>query len=210
MKNSICISKRNSKVKAKIFNLPRYKTCPGRTEICEIICYAQVAEYMYEDTKEARARNLRASKEAGFVDAMVDIINRLRDKNFRIHESGDFYNQAYLDKWTEIISRCPDKNFFAYTRSHMLDFSRMLDLPNINLRYSVDRSTEVIMQGVPLALADSKPKKGFFTCPGSAKAGAKKCMVDCSECVTSKKDIYFHLHGPRAVMFKPFENRALV
>lgn len=51
----------------------------------------------------------------------------------RIHESGDFFNQSYLDMWTRIIKDYPKYKFYFYTKSeNILDFSEMLTLSNVN------------------------------------------------------------------------------
>lgn len=34
----------------------------------------------------------------------------------RVHESGDFYSAAYVDKWADIARRHPGLTFYAYTK----------------------------------------------------------------------------------------------
>lgn len=54
-------------------------------------------------------------------------------KFVRIHESGDFFNQDYLNMWTRIIKLFPNLKFYFYTKSeNILDFSEMLSLSNVN------------------------------------------------------------------------------
>ncbi len=203
-KVSVYIARNNKKVKARIFSLPRAVTCPGRTKACIEFCYAQCAEALRPPVLPCRKRNLKASKGASFVEVMVNEIKRMRSKYFRIHESGDFYNQAYLDKWTEIVRQSPHMKFFAFTRSHMLDFSEILKLKNIKIRYSMDITTKKVMKELPKAVADYNKPDGFFSCPGTAKDEGVKCMVECKMCVNSNRDIHFHMHGTKKNKLKKY------
>jgi hypothetical protein len=111
-----------------IFNLPARVTCPGRTELCSRICYALKAERQYKAVLPARRDNLAASRDPGFPERMIALIKeaakRGRIKRFRVHESGDFYNQSYLNAWYTIARAVPGIRFYAYTKSYSrLDFS---------------------------------------------------------------------------------------
>lgn len=203
MKQSIYLSRRNPKVKCLTFSLPHRKTCPGSTPACCAICYAKVAEDFYKEVLPSRTRNLIASKQDDFVDQMVATLSKRRKRVLRVHESGDFYSQAYVEKWAEIALRLPDFRFYAYTRSWMFDFSCMPE--NFVLRYSVDCTTKHTIEGMPLALAATEcPASGFVTCPGSA-GGDVKCIRDCSLCIDSDANIYFHAHGTHRKKLIPFE-----
>lgn len=54
----------------------------------------------------------------------------------RIHESGDMYDQEYLDKWFEIARTLPSITFTTYTKAYMLDWSKK---PK---NFTVNQSTE--------------------------------------------------------------------
>lgn len=178
-----------------IFNLPHMTTCPGATEECKKYCYAAKAERMYKNTLPYRQRNYQASKEPTFVDEIVSELRRSRNITaVRIHESGDFYNQEYLNKWVEVASRMPNLVFTAYTKSLHLDFSAMLKLPNVVLFASIDPTTppHMLLANQISAVATVIPKKatapeGFFTCPGSCKS--------CNHCYTiGAGSVAFHQH----------------
>jgi len=120
--------KGNSRISFLIWNLPAVITCPYRTNNCERFCYATKAEKAYPDCLPARTRNFEMSRRPDFVDRMIYTIkvelDRPKNKNkkivFRIHESGDFYNKAYVDKWLSIIRHFENDNrivFVAYTKS---------------------------------------------------------------------------------------------
>ena len=119
------VSSGNRKMTCPTFNLPACVTCPDKTEMCAKHCYARKAEKMYPDVLPCRKRNLADSEGPSFVRAMVDLVQRrARGGLFRIHESGDFYSQAYLDKWIAIAKACPGVRFLAFTKSFHLDFSK--------------------------------------------------------------------------------------
>lgn len=118
----------NGEVRFMIWNIPAQKTCPFATDYCKRFCYAKKAENVYPDCLPCRERNFQESLKDDFVENMIFTIEKklkgraYRGKLtlFRIHESGDFYNQAYVDKWMEIIRHFRNvKNlvFMAYTKS---------------------------------------------------------------------------------------------
>lgn len=71
----------------------------------------------------------------------------------RIHVSGDFFAEGYVEAWTEVARRCPRTTFYAYTRSwRKPELRKALDefakLANVRLLFSCDRETG-IPAGVP-------------------------------------------------------------
>lgn len=93
-----------------------------------------------------------------FIDILVDCI-RMADikpsrhkradgkaiRPFRIHSSGDFYDQAYTDVWIDIMNACPDITFWAPTRTWVVPgwidywkgvYKGRLHQPNFTLRLS--------------------------------------------------------------------------
>ena len=174
-----------------IFNLPRAITCPGRTAYCQKVCYAGKAERMYKAVLPYRTRMLTLTKDPSFVGLMTAEILRSKRSVIRIHESGDFYDQAYLDKWIGIAAALPKVTFYAYTKSHMLDFSRRP--ANLIVRLSTDPTsgTEAIaalpgFDGEAWTVAKkSIEKSNIFVCPGSCKT--------CDYCL-KPGHVQFHEH----------------
>lgn len=163
-----------------IFNLPHRTTCPGATAWCIKHCYAQKAERIYKQVIPYRYYCFELSKRKDFVDLVNKELAHCRKTHLRIHESGDFYSQAYVNKWTQIIKANPNIRFTFYTKSfHLYDFRAMRKLPNVNAFASIDLTTPkerlckargwkkayIICGEVP---ADT------FVCPGSCKS--------CSHC----------------------------
>ena len=183
--------------KIGIFNLPQGVTCPGRTALCEKICYAAKAERLYKAAATMRVRNLDFISQYGtdgFIAAMRDDIRNSNVTMLRIHESGDFYSQTYLDAWVAIVASCPNVKFLAYTKSFHLDWTAAQALPNWSILWSVDPTTTAAVP--PGATAYLLPKGGIppaaLTCVHTSKK--HYCGVECKLCWTGKHNVYFPQH----------------
>jgi len=98
-------------------------TCLGALA-CRAVCYAKQGSYTWKNTVAARQRALDATLTDSFVDDAIADIKRMRGVGVvRIHDSGDYYNQEYLNKWIAIARAFPDIIFYSYTKSAVLDFS---------------------------------------------------------------------------------------
>jgi hypothetical protein len=100
-----------------------FNTCPSALA-CKAVCYAKQGRYKMPNVANARLSNLYASLETSFVsDAVSDLTyHAKRGINVvRLHDSGDFYSQEYLDAWKKIATALPDMVFYAYTKSLHLD-----------------------------------------------------------------------------------------
>lgn len=105
------------------FGLPAVETCPGASA-CRSVCFATQGTYRFKGVRAVRAANWLASQSSSFVDDMIAAISRRRTRNtVRVHDSGDFYNQEYLDSWFAIARALPGTRFYAYTKSLHLDFA---------------------------------------------------------------------------------------
>jgi hypothetical protein len=138
----LSISKPNSKIPFYNLNLPAGYTCPfadkclskadretgkikeGEKGEDEYRCYAASQEAVYSNTRNQRHNNfdLLLSKKTSdeMADLIVDSIQAeipMREKIFRIHSSGDFFNLQYLQAWIKVAERMPNIKFYAYTKS---------------------------------------------------------------------------------------------
>lgn len=127
----------------KSLNLPAGHSCPhaskckvhtekdeeGNIKIvkskdCEYECYASKSERM-PAVYEQRRHNFDLLKQCKSSDEMAYLIYKslmnkgvhLTDKYFRIHDSGDFFNQDYFDAWIKVAKKIPDTVFYAFTKS---------------------------------------------------------------------------------------------
>jgi len=113
-------------------------TCPGATTECQAICYAS-----------------RPVQEGGPVFAMWEQ-NSISDtaprelppdcRLLRIHVSGDFTSEGYIDGWCRLLAAHPDVTAWAYTRSWRVPsllptLERLRALPNVQLFALMDVST---------------------------------------------------------------------
>lgn len=125
--NGNLVSKANEEVAFLTFSLPSNITCPFSTEMCRKRCFAKKNE-AFKTVRASRERNLDETKKETFVSDVIDILesNLCAKKNknkklfIRIHTSGDFYNEEYMEKWIKISNyfKNNDRIFFqAYTKS---------------------------------------------------------------------------------------------
>jgi hypothetical protein len=138
----------NSKLGPSIYtwSLPAALTCPGRTSLCERLCYALKGRFVMARQLRQAIRNWIIACTPFFVWWMVSRLTKAKARVVRIHVSGDFFNAAYVRQWLRIAESLPQIQFFAYTRSWrvpairiaLAEFSR---LPNVALWYSEDSET---------------------------------------------------------------------
>lgn len=108
------------------FDFDGGNTCPGASA-CRGVCYAKQGRYIMAGVKNARLHNLSfflRNGRAAFVMAAQMDLSRLTKKTYnvvRVHDSGDFFSQEYLDAWKSIASVFPNVIFYAYTKSLHLD-----------------------------------------------------------------------------------------
>lgn len=126
-----------------IFNLPAGKTCPGamfcksfavlgdngRRKIVdgphtEFRCFAASGEVQYDYVFANRAENFQQVLDAMKNDTLIHTLNqgvqdnrKKKTRRVRIHESGDFFNRAYLNAWIVVAEMNPDLDFYCYSKS---------------------------------------------------------------------------------------------
>lgn len=202
----------------RAFSLPAGPvfSCPGATDAC-VGCYAMKNRHLFSNVQAAFAKNWLLIKKLGAkkdtskaVQALLDIIPK-DAKIFRIHESGDFYSQWYVDVWAKVVKQRPDVQFWAYTRSFQFNFNELTKQKNFALWASTDKYNEKEAKkfvrkhrksGVKHAIGPWKhneeiPDKSFI-CPVTSK----KLKVDgacekCRLCVVKKlvsKNVVFLEH----------------
>jgi hypothetical protein len=141
------LTKGNTKLGTTIhsFSLPALDTCPGKSAICVLLCYALRRRYKSGVVRAAHSRNLDEAHEASFAEKMIEEIRSKNPKVVRIHAAGDFFNVRYIKAWIKIIKAFPNIVFYAYTRSWILPallihLKVMADLPNLDMWFSCDRA----------------------------------------------------------------------
>jgi len=111
------------------------RTCPFAGS-CAKFCYAQKGAYIWSNVRPAFKERYEATKRDDFVDRMVLEVQRKKAQIVRVHDSGDYYSRAYIDKWFAIARALPDVRFYSYTKSVPLFLDRD-DIPdNFDLIFS--------------------------------------------------------------------------
>jgi hypothetical protein len=115
------------------FGIPAYKsasgklTCPMADE-CVKFCYAKKGAYIWSNVQPAFENRYQLSKTNYFIGAMNKEIKRKKPDYVRVHDSGDYYSKAYLQKWIKIAIHNPDVKFYSYT--NMVDMILNTSLPS--------------------------------------------------------------------------------
>jgi len=179
----------------KVWSIPSGMAVCGR--VCKG-CYAikaQVGRYGKSVVKAREAR-LTFSKTDKFVEDISGEIQRSRKSKYvRIHESGEFYSQEYIDKWVKIAKRNPKTVFYTYSkRLADFDFSELKKQPNVVVIDSLKYGSLNYGEGSKVkALAKAA---GSFLCPDH-KATERICGGSCTYCMTKKaqeKGVFFVKH----------------
>jgi hypothetical protein len=155
------LARGNSKLGSAIhhFDLPAVRTCPGRSSVCEAVCYATRNRFRTDPVRERLHWCLRRSRRADFADHVVDEVRQKGALVVRLHVSGDFYDAEYAQKWLSAIRRCRATAFYFYTRSWRVAeiepvLAELAALENVVGWYSADADTgvpECVPPGVRIA-----------------------------------------------------------
>jgi hypothetical protein len=130
------IKKTSQKFGVRLFNfgITAYKSqktgkmiCPFADK-CVKYCYAQKGAYIWSNVSPAFEKRYEATLREDFVEIMTAEIRKKRANFVRVHDSGDFYSPAYLQKWFDIAKQNPSVNFYAYTNS--LNMVRGVERPD--------------------------------------------------------------------------------
>ena len=119
-------------VKLMNFGIPAYKSASGKltcpmADACVKFCYAKKGAYIWSNVQPAFEARYQLSKTDKFVDAVNDEIRRKKPDFVRVHDSGDYYSKAYLNKWIAVAIHNPAVRFYSYT--NMIDMIKKTELP---------------------------------------------------------------------------------
>lgn len=175
-------NKKIEKTTTNVFSLPT-SVCFGSGKQCKG-CYARKAEYLYPVVLPCRERNYIETLKEEFPDMMINTLRTQKRKIVRIHESGDFYSQEYVNKWYAIAKALPDIIFYGYSKKfNTLNLKKLNKLQNVNIINSL--ADEIINFG-DMDHCKALEKKGFLLCPCEIDKSVK-CMKNCFACLTVKK-----------------------
>jgi len=174
-----------------IFDLPAVKSCLNSKD-CASSCYALKAEKQYKYSALFRATNFDMVKNNIELlrSLLIDQLKKSNKKIVRIHSSGDFYNQEYIDMWHDVISMFPNIKFYTYTKvENILNFSEILENSNFNL---INSLIDGKLNYGSLDYCNSMVKKyNSFICPATIKSNKKViCGENCNYCVSNKNVVF--------------------
>jgi hypothetical protein len=201
----------NTKLGAGVagWSIPAVHTCPGRTKLCESICYATSGFFRMPKVEASHASNLQESHAPDFVDKINAQIKRSRSiKAIRIHPSGDFYSEAYVRKWIDIAKANPAVPMWGYTRSWRLQsfhpaLKELAELPNIQLWASIDNETKAKGETPPSWLRQADVMDDWTAAPSQFTKcpNLKNKAITCAKCTYcfkppagTKQHVVFRTH----------------
>jgi hypothetical protein len=128
------------------FDLPAVSTCPGRSQVCEAVCYATRGRFHAGPVQDRLRWCLRQSRRTDFADRMVEEVRRKGALVVRVHVAGDFYAREYATAWLSVFRRCSVARFYFYSRSWRVSevapvLEQMAELENVRVWYSADLET---------------------------------------------------------------------
>lgn len=119
------------------FSLPAGHTSPNKGDNVGP-AYAMVNSKSWKKALSDSADNWASAERDDFVPRMNEMLKKYKpDQKIRLHDSGDFYSQPYVDKWHEIAKQNPDKKFYTYTKALDLNLKKLQNLPNMHVIQSV-------------------------------------------------------------------------
>lgn len=185
-----CFSMGNRKLSKNIaiFRLKEVFTCLNCKD-CSKDCYAVKSSRQYPNVNNHRwFMTYVAINHMELLEKWIrEELSKMRKVDFiRIHESGDFFAQNYVDMWARIARDYPQYRFYFYTKvAGVFDFSKLINLNNVNMVESV-----LSDGGINFDEEDKITKRaralGVPLCPYRVGGKPVHCGTDCKACMNSK------------------------
>lgn len=199
------LQKGNGKLGPHVFTYSKSPiiSCPGSSEVCRDICYADTIYQRWPNVKN----NWDHNYEAG--EAVPSLTKLKPGALVRIHVSGDFDTAGYIHAWREKIERRPDLTVWVYTKSWRVPrllpaLERLRAISNVQMWASMDSSIEdlpprgwrrVYIEG------DARiRRRSSIICPEQAITDSD-CAITCEQCQyctrpsrNKKKDLVLLIH----------------
>lgn len=107
--------------KAKVFldnKFQMIQTCPN-AGVCLNFCYASSGNFVFKNVLISHHRNLNfiLNFPKDFIQQATKEIQKKKIKILRIHDSGDFFSESYLNIWLQVIEENPNVQFYCYTKN---------------------------------------------------------------------------------------------
>lgn len=185
----------NKKVKALLFSLSPVISCLN-CKSCASTCYAVKSYRQYPNVKALWDSNLELAREdlGKLRLELSDQLSRTKQTIVRIHQSGDFISQDYIDMWISISIEFPNIMFYGYTKvDKLFDFTVVDVLPNMNIIRSMVNGKR--NYGSMDYISKLVEEEGVELCPATLPGGESiKCGVSCFKCMEKGTKVAFLQH----------------
>lgn len=165
---------------------------------CKDTCYSVKAYRQYKDTRAAWDRHLdMALNNIPLMEELLDKqLSKTKTYTVRVHSSGDFVSQDYLNMWGRVAKKYPHINFYTYTKSrHRFDFAPLDNLSNFNVLDSMVKG-KFRNYGNRQYVDNLVEKHGCKLCPATVDKnvkcgeGNKEGITYCDYCVKGKNVVF--------------------
>lgn len=99
------------------WSIPPVLTCPGKTALCEGVCYSRWIYAYRTNVRMSWDRSYDIARMSSFRQVMTAALGLLSEGILRIHVSGDFFDRWYAEDWIEALRANTHIKPFAFTRS---------------------------------------------------------------------------------------------
>lgn len=180
-----------------------FDTTAGTSGTCSCDCkgcYAKKSQNRYPMTRLFRGVNTYLAK--NHIDVLEKVLcdqisKSVKTKAVRLHSSGDFFSQEYVNMWNRIVKKYPNIKFYTYTKADSLDFTEIESNSNFNLIRSVavNIDCETVYNFGDKEHIKKLTDNGYFLCPATIEGAdiKKVCGNKCHYCITGKK-VCFNIH----------------
>jgi len=184
-----------------VWNLPPVACCPGASE-CLCYCYnADERTDKFPITKWCVNWYWTLYRPQESLILMESRIKSTSNPVIRIHSSGDFYSNEYINLWIKIIDNNPQAKFWAYTRSWRVtdllpSLEELHSLKNLQLFASADKDSLIPPpRGWRYCLVGTSERHpNLLNCPEQYDSNNLSC-VNCRICYSNHTEsIYFTMH----------------
>ena len=143
-------------------------------------CYALKGMYRFGTVQTAQYKRLASIQTPHWVEAMSFLINRLKTKYFRWHDSGDIQSPSHLEKIVEVAKACPDVKFWLPTREKVFIRSHLIQHGAFPANLVVRVSGTMIDGVAPIGFANtSTVTTSTPTCPAPGQNNECKSCRAC-------------------------------
>lgn len=165
------------------FDIVSKRTCPNCAKCLN--CYANKIETLrpYVYNKHLFNTLLLLHYTVNLQVAIERQLSRTTKRIVRLHSSGDFFAQWYVDFWADIAKKFPHIFFYGYSKSfNWVDFSEINALPNVNILNSILPDGDINYGDDDFLAEKTTQFPDISVCPVTLGIEGAECMRTCHDC----------------------------